>query len=109
MITRNLAPQPEKSTIGELSVVHQEAATQAINNVLATEVALTTYAQIIDGLPLCDIAWDTRGSRLSPQHPINLHTQLCPGTISKAESFRDDLVISQLTFGHQASSGFIQT
>lgn len=85
-------------TANDLDGGHRDALIQAVTNVVATEAALITYAQIIDGLPTCDIAWDTRGSKLTPQHPINSHIELCSGALDKAKSFREEFEPSSLVF-----------
>ena len=47
---------------------HREVLMRALTNVLSTELALFTYAQIIDGLPIADVAWDQRYHGLFPDH-----------------------------------------
>jgi hypothetical protein len=60
-----------------------------IEGVLATELAETTYAQIIDGLPIGDVAYDTRVPPY-PGYVISYaHEELCPGMLDKAREFRD--------------------
>ena len=39
---------------------HRKVLDRAIRNVLSTELAKFTYAQIIDGLPIADVAFDRR-------------------------------------------------
>lgn len=91
-------------TLDGLDQDHQEAITPAVTNVLDTQIALDTFAQIIDGLPLSDVAWDTRGTKLTPQHPINLHTQLCPGTLDKARAYRERFSLDLLSFKPEVSA-----
>ncbi|KAK0384085.1 hypothetical protein NLU13_8174 [Sarocladium strictum] len=93
-------------TIAELGEVHRQTIVRAITSVLATDLALWTYAQIIDGLPLSNIAWDTRGSRLVPWHPINSHETLCPGALEKAKSFRDEFDPNSLVFKPEVLQAF---
>ncbi|KAK4233773.1 hypothetical protein C8A03DRAFT_47754 [Achaetomium macrosporum] len=61
---------------------------RAISNVLSTELALFTLAQIIDGLPTADVAWDKRASDLDADHPIEEHSTLCPVVMDRAREFR---------------------
>ncbi|KAF4856183.1 hypothetical protein CGCSCA4_v000797 [Colletotrichum siamense] len=69
---------------------HRDAFTRALWNVLATEIAEITFAQIIDGLPLSEVAQDSGNGSLPNGHPIHdLHQQLCPGVIQKTHEFRD--------------------
>ncbi|KAK7425072.1 hypothetical protein QQZ08_008348 [Neonectria magnoliae] len=81
-------PPRDYVSIDALDAEHRNALTRAVRNVLATDLALTTYAQIIDGLPIGDIAWDTRGTKITPAHPINSHVGLCQGALEKAIEFR---------------------
>lgn len=68
---------------------HQRAFTAALLNILRTNVAEITLAQIIDGLPLEDVAFSLRGHRYTIEDPVATHTQLCPGTLEKAKAFRE--------------------
>lgn len=61
-----------------LDGLHQIAFEQAIRNVLETEIAETTFAQIIDGLPLKDVAHATAG--LSSM--LGIYTQQPRGSVS---------------------------
>ena len=76
--------EPGKSTVQCLGERHQYILVHAVFNVLSTEIAELTLAQIIDGLPLSRVAKDTydNGSSVSDGHPLHVrHTELCPGTI----------------------------
>ncbi|KAJ0337733.1 hypothetical protein COL922a_006430 [Colletotrichum nupharicola] len=69
---------------------HRDTFTRALWNVLGTEVAEITFAQIVDGLPLAEVAQDSGNGSLPNEHPIHdLHRQLCPGVIEKTHEFRD--------------------
>ena len=70
----------------------------AISNVLHTTLSLTTYAQIIDGLPISDVAWDQYSSKLHRRHPISNHVAFCSGALEKAEEFRADFDLTTLRF-----------
>lgn len=62
---------------------------RAVTNVLSTDLAVETFAQIIDGLPIADVAWDSRRPSVSGNHPLDEHEELCPGTMDKARELRD--------------------
>jgi hypothetical protein len=81
-----------------LDAHHLDALRRAISNILATDLALTTFAQIIDGLPLYKVAWDKRTPLLHRQHPINHHITLCSGVLEKAREIRANFNLDTLTF-----------
>ncbi|KAH8198067.1 hypothetical protein TruAng_007739 [Truncatella angustata] len=83
----------EAISADSLGPEHYDALSKAIHQVLATDLAFETYAQIIDGLPLCDVAWNRYQHRLCQEHPINSHKSLCPGSIEKASSFQDAFTV----------------
>lgn len=56
------ADHKARVSIDKLDDAHREVLVRAINNVLATDEAVLTYAQIIDGLPIADVAFDRRVS-----------------------------------------------
>lgn len=67
---------------------HRLVLDRAIKNVLSTELAQFTYAQIIDGLPTGDVSWDRRYCGVFGEHPIDSkHEELCPGTLKKAREY----------------------
>ena len=64
---------------------HRDALIQAVNNVLATALALFTFAQIVDGLPTGEVAWDRRYPGIPVDHIIeDVHEKLCDGAMDKA-------------------------
>ena len=67
-----------------LDAEHQAVLVRAIRNVLAVEEAVFTFAQIIDGLPTGDVAWDRMSHHLTGDHPLDEHEELCPGAMDKA-------------------------
>ncbi|KAI8667602.1 hypothetical protein NCS56_00897300 [Fusarium sp. Ph1] len=50
---------------------HRNALDRAIKNVLSTELAQFTYAQIMDGLPTSDACFDRRYPGVFGEHPID--------------------------------------
>ena len=67
-----------------VSPEHYVIFTRALKNVLATELALFTFAQIIDGLPIADVGFDRRDHGLTGDHPLDEHEELCLGALDKA-------------------------
>ncbi len=77
---------------------HSTILGRAIFNVLSTDLAAFTYAQIIDGLPTADVAWDRRFPDLPGVHPIGRHEELRPGVMERAREFRRRFDPSMLSF-----------
>jgi hypothetical protein len=80
-----------KLTAESLEEKHHDIFFRALSKVLSTEIAELTFAQIVDGLPLPQVADDTydNGGSLSHIHPLyTKHTQLCPGVLETARQFR---------------------
>ena len=78
---------------------HRKILTDAIRNVLSTELAHFTYAQIIDGLPTADVAWDRRAPGIFGDHIIDdVHEELCPGAMDAARDFYEKWDPSVLDF-----------
>ncbi len=83
--TRSQSEQPLQP-IATLQNAHREILIRAIANVLSTPIAKQTYAQIVDGLPLADVAWDRYGGCLCYDHPLlREHKELCPDVADEAE------------------------
>lgn len=75
------------SAVGEvLDGDHWSAFNRAVSNVLATEVAEFVLAQLIDGLPVGDVARKSVGW-LSRDHPIREHTTLCDGVLERTKAW----------------------
>ncbi len=71
------------STLGD---PHREIFVRAVTNILSSSIAKKTYAQIIDGLPLADVAWNRYGGCLCYHHPLlEEHKELCPGVTEETE------------------------
>jgi hypothetical protein len=78
------------SVESSLNGTHRDIFNRAISNVLSTDIAEITYAQIIDGLPLADVVQDTANGGLPDAHPIHdAHSELCPGVLEKARAYRE--------------------
>ncbi|KAJ4259710.1 hypothetical protein NW762_007641 [Fusarium torreyae] len=98
-------------SIDVLETAHRELFGRAITRILSTEISETTYAQIIDGLPLSDVAYDSAGGGPPDGHPIeHVHQDFCPGVLEKTRKFRQEFdpeilrFDSRLLFTYQAAA-----
>jgi hypothetical protein len=82
---------------------HRRILDRAIRNVLGTDLAMETYSQIIDGLPLSSVAFDIYGPGLASSHPIARHTSLCPGVMEIAREFLSESAVGKLDFDSKVS------
>ncbi|KAH7236976.1 uncharacterized protein BKA55DRAFT_597482 [Fusarium redolens] len=86
----------EMATIDVLGTMHRQAFVQSLLRVIETDVAETTFAEIIDGIPTIDsyrdFHWPQDG------HPATQHLDLCPGMIEKACQLRSDFPPTRLSF-----------
>jgi hypothetical protein len=104
------APSPlhdmEKAdNISALDDEHADAFKHALRRLLSTEVAETTYAEILDGLPTID---SFREFHLLQQgNPVfDLeHTLICSGVVERTRKFRREFDPSQLTLPSTVSRG----
>lgn len=95
------ATETKQLSIADLDGEHRHLLIRAITRILLTELAKITYAQIVDGLPIADVAYD---SRVQPYkgHPIDhSHEDLCPGMLDKAQEFYRNFQPEVLTFRSQ--------
>lgn len=83
---------------------HYCALQRAIRNLLDTNLAFATYAQIIDGLPTEDVAWDRSCHRLQASHPLVDHSELCPGVADKLKAIKADFQVHSLKLDHHVSN-----
>ena len=88
---------PDGDSLRCLDEEHVEAINRAVHNVLATELALETYMQIIDGLTLSEVAWESTRN-IEHDHPINSHVALCNGVAEKARKIQRDFELDILKF-----------
>lgn len=89
----------DKSSLNVLDGECYELLSRALRNTLSTEIALSTFAQIVDGLPLPSILEDTYGGlEFEPDHPLFTHELLCPGVLEKAGEILRTLEIENLKF-----------
>ncbi|KAK3377450.1 hypothetical protein B0H63DRAFT_218904 [Podospora didyma] len=81
------AVEIRKSRIDTLDADHRDPILQAISNILSTEIAEVTYAQVVDGLPLASAVNDAY-YLTENDHPVLGHKELCPGVLEQTRSFR---------------------
>ncbi|KAG7286862.1 hypothetical protein NEMBOFW57_009180 [Staphylotrichum longicolle] len=88
-----------KCPISGLPEQHREVFERALRNVLSTETAQMTYAQIIDGFPMVSVARDKRGPSIDFDHPVfqENHDTLCPGAWEKMKEFHSSFDIGVLS------------
>lgn len=72
-----------------LDTNHQSIFATAMSNLLSTEIAEQTFAQIIDGLPLKDVAFSLRTHEYTRRDPVFSHVELCPGVLERTRMLRD--------------------
>ncbi|KFA52171.1 hypothetical protein S40293_00609 [Stachybotrys chartarum IBT 40293] len=86
---------------------HRDLLEHAVSRVLHTDIAEVTYAQIVDGIPLSEVARDAR-RRPPPQHPIHhAHKELCPGVRERTQEFRDGFSLKSIRFDSQALLAYL--
>lgn len=83
---------------GSLGAAHIDALRRAITNILNTEIAGATYTQIVDGMPLAGVVFESQSPRPPSGHPVYEHTKLCDGVTEKLHRLRQDLELSELEF-----------
>ncbi len=81
--------QRPKVSLEVLEPEHYHILVRAIQNVLSTELAELTMAELVDGLPLASTGWGAAGNLLCRDHPLNEHKTFCDGVIDQTRAFRD--------------------
>lgn len=84
-------PKPiESSTaIRTLDDAHQAAFERATANVFATDIAELTFFQLVDGLPLWQVACDQSKHWSYRDAETNNHGEQCRGAMEKYQALRD--------------------
>lgn len=82
------APITETQSPEHLDPDHLDSLRLALTNILATDVAEFTYAQIIDGLPTTWSFYDFHSLYATKDHPAQLHPELCEGVMDRVYQFR---------------------
>ncbi|KAI2604691.1 hypothetical protein GGR54DRAFT_621586 [Hypoxylon sp. NC1633] len=89
----------KKVSLDTLDEAHRVPVTKAILNILSTDLAESTFCQIVDGLPLaavydeayCDTLMDAK-------HPAFQHEKLCPGVNEETRNLYSEFAPTQLQF-----------
>lgn len=97
---------PKVSIEDILDVQHRSAAILAITNVLSASRAEITMAQLIDGLPLRNIAKEGRGHTISIGHPLQEHLELCEGALDRTRAWLRALEVSKLRIEHSVCQAY---
>lgn len=92
------SPSPPRDAVGldVLDEEHAQVFKRALRNILRTEVAEFTYAQILDGLPTEQSLSDSYV--FMEGHPVYelKHEEICEGYLEKAREFRSRFDASSL-------------
>ncbi|KAM5373902.1 hypothetical protein ACJZ2D_006731 [Fusarium nematophilum] len=81
----------EQQSIESLPNQHREIFTRAVSNALSSPISELTYAQIIDGSPLSNVAMDAYEGLVCPGHPlVEVHQELSDGVLDKAREIRSN-------------------
>ncbi|KAI1861643.1 hypothetical protein JX265_009610 [Neoarthrinium moseri] len=93
-----------KVSLDTLDEAHRKPVVKAILNILSTELAESTYCQIVDGLPLA-VVYDEAycDSLLDAKHPAYQHESLCPGVVGEARDLYSEFAPALLQFEISAS------
>jgi hypothetical protein len=95
-----------KAPVSSLPQHHRDVFEQALRNVLSTEKAQLTYAQIIDGFPIVCVARDKHGYGIDYGHPIfqNNHDNVCPDAWERMDEFNSSFDLDVLSMDEKVSS-----
>ncbi|KAK0392278.1 hypothetical protein NLU13_1774 [Sarocladium strictum] len=78
-----------------------------MKTILVSPMTEHTMAQLVDGLPEVDVAFQTRGHHLgSRSHPLRSHKLLCDGVVQKTRTLRDDFNLNSLEFESHRLRGY---
>jgi hypothetical protein len=86
------------SPLDVLDETHRRALNRAVGNVLRTEIAEHTYAQILDGLPTVKSVTDSYP--YLKDHPVLTinHVDICPGFVELARDHRSAFTMHNMDF-----------
>ncbi|KAJ4310293.1 hypothetical protein N0V84_011045 [Fusarium piperis] len=100
-----MSPKAEKELMQRIEVLpetHQDTFRRALRNILSSDVAEHTCAQILDGLPT-EQSYLEGYVRLEGHPVFELgHTEMCQGFLDKAREFRDRFDPSELVLKENA-------
>jgi hypothetical protein len=89
----NPSPSSARIALSNLTPQHYSALERAMSNILSTDLASETFAQIVDGLPTRDVYQDYYGSYRDDYHSNLEPSQLAMGVV---EAYREDFSIGIL-------------
>ncbi|KAL1883252.1 hypothetical protein Daus18300_000310 [Diaporthe australafricana] len=90
--------QARKATVQDLGDgEHLAVFTRALSNVTSTDIARSTYAQIVDGLPLKKILIQMP-NRPERGHSVYGHTELCDGVLDRISHSQESFDLQVLQF-----------
>ncbi|KAI1362412.1 hypothetical protein F5Y08DRAFT_312047 [Xylaria arbuscula] len=104
-------PPAVRATLAEtlppdgLDAEHLDILTLAMSNILRTEVAEFTYAQIVDGSPT-SLEFQLSHRWPPKDHPVREHKTLCPGAREKTCKLRSEFQITSLRFSPELLRGY---
>lgn len=101
------SPSLRELDITDIDGEHQRLLVRAITRILSTDLAEFTFAQILDGLPTGEVAYDSRSMPYEPYggHPIDtVHDKLCPGILGKIRELLNQFQLKNLKFNPQVCS-----
>lgn len=90
-----------------LDEAHQAVFSTAVTNILSTQIGVSTFAQIIDGLPLKESAFGNRGHGNTIYDPVYKHEVLCPGAMERATQFRASFDPREMEMEVQVSASVV--
>ncbi|KAB5547036.1 hypothetical protein GE09DRAFT_1129682 [Coniochaeta sp. 2T2.1] len=104
----------EPKEMGNLSALddgHANTFKTAISQLLATELAVLTFAQIVDGLPTKASFREFHLRFNKTNHPVYAldHDELCPGVVEKTREIKDSFDPMSLAFKTELLSAFQST
>ncbi|KAG8159655.1 hypothetical protein KVR01_010292 [Diaporthe batatas] len=91
-----------KIYLEHLDAEHLQPFRQALSNILSTPTAESTYAQILDGMPL-SLTY-RKNHWYWKNFPVSTHNDLCAGALEKAIAARSNFGFALLRFESKASS-----
>ncbi|KAG5662081.1 hypothetical protein KAF25_004320 [Fusarium avenaceum] len=100
---------PSYVELNQLQGAHFATLAGALRNILNTDIALITYAQVIDGLPTADVAWDQYANKRHPDNPVNNHKTLCDGVLEKAKEFRANFAMGDVKMDREKVDRYKKT
>lgn len=104
-------PRPdliERIRVGQcLDEAHQDVFGNALSNILSSKIEEITFAQILDGFPLKDVAFGNAGHGNTIWDPIFKHDTLCPEAMDRAIQFRSSFNPREMEIEAEVSAHFL--